>query len=561
MKVFEILHPDFNARLQEWSKWRLTYEGGRAFIDAYLQKLSKREDNDDFIIRKSMTYCPAFAKVGVNEIKDSIYQRMGDITRVGGSESYQEAVSGLNGGIDLEGSSMNYFMGCKILPELLTMQKVGIFVDMPDVIGENLLDKSRPYVYIYNCEKVRCWVDETACPNEYQAILLEDKTYNIDPESGFPIGYQRCFRKMWKENGVILTGFYNSEGKELEAIRELKINRIPFVVVEISESLLTDVADYQIALLNLASTDMNYQMNMNFSLYTEQYDARTDSPHLRPAGEASEANTAKMTEVQIGPTRGRRYPVGTDRPAFISPSGEPMSVSMAKQEQMKSDIRQLLKLAVSSLRGPKMASAESKKEDSRSLESGLSYIGMSLELAERKIAELWALYDGKGQIATINYPETYSLKSEEDRREESKSLNELMITVPSLTYQKAMAKRIASIMLGTKVSREDLQKINSEIDESKIINIDPITIQGDVEAGLVSTEFASEARGYPKGEAAKSADDHAERLARIAASQTEGLGIADGNHNPKRQGKNDKKASRDTTQDGKVSDKTRGDGK
>lgn len=580
MSIHTIMHPEFSARLLDWDKWRVTYEGGEAFIDKYLKTLSSRESSEDFIVRKAITYCPSFAKMGINEIRDSIYQRMSDIVRLDGTKSYQDAILGLNGGVDLEGASMNYFMGCKVLPELLTMGKIGIYVDMPPKQGPSIADNAtvRPYIYLYPCESIRSWCDDSADSNEHLAVLLEDNVYEIDPKTGFPKGTMTRLRHVWKEpDGGIYACFYNEKGDMidqngqplLEPIK-LGINRVPFVLAEISESLLTDVADYQIALLNLASTDMAYQMNLNFPLYTEQFDPKSDAPHLRKRGldgpgTAADAEKGKVEEIKIGVRRGRRYPVGMERPDFISPSAEPMRVSMEKQEQLKAEIRHLLKLSVSNLRGPKMASAESKREDDRSLETGLSYIGLALENAERKIGAYWSMYEGeKDKTPTINYPENYSLRSEEDRRNEAKELNDLMIRVPSKTYQKAIAKRMAKIMLGPKVTRQDSITIDSEIDAAVTMDIDAKTIQIDVETGLVSTELASQIRGYPKGEAEKSKQDHAERLARIAEAQSENQsdvsGIKDGQDKPRLNAQNQKKQSRDTTQDDTVSDKTRGDG-
>lgn len=577
MKIFEIIHPEFMSHMSEWTKWRLTYQSGSEFIDNYLKKWSARESDSEFTSRKAITYCPSFAKTGINEIRDSIYERMVDITRSGGTKSYREAIYGLKGGVDLTSSSMSYFMGCKILPELLTMGKVGIYVDMPPRNGESIADNrdNRPYIYMYPCESIRCWLDDGPTSNEFSAILLEDRYIDYDPETGFPRDLIKKYRRVWKDqDGLIRAVFYNDDSDQMlnqygEPITEpliLGIDKVPFVVLELSESLLTDVADYQIALLNLASTDMSYHISANFPIYTEQYNPRYDAPHLRPAGKdepgtAVDGATGKAQEIRVGYTKGRRYPTGSERPSYIHPSSEPVMASMAKQEQLKNEIRQLLKLSVSNLRGPKMASAESKKEDSRSLETGLSYIGLTLEAAERKISELWSAYEGSSDIATINYPETYSLRSEEDRLKEANELNDLMVRVPSITYQKAIAKRIARIMLGPKVSRETFLTIEKEIDSAIVLDNNPKNIQIDIETGLVSAELASKIRGYPPGEAEKASQDHANRLARISAAQTTGVsGVPDTQDRPKTNASNEKKSSRETTQDDVVADKTRGEG-
>jgi len=170
----------------------------------------------------------------------------------------------------------------------------------------------------------------------------------------------------------------------------------------------------------------------------------------------------------------------------------------------------------------KMASAESKGYDERSLESGLSYIGLELENGERKIAKFWAAYENvrNPQQATVNYPEKYTLRSEEDRRKDADQLEKLMPAIPSLTFRKEVSKQIVDLTLGVRVSRETLDKINQEIDKAKQIDTDWQAIASDVQNGLVSNDTASQARGYPTGEAEKAAKDHADRLKRIQEAQT-----------------------------------------
>jgi hypothetical protein len=571
MIISQLFHPDYIAATADWAKWRLTYTGGQAFVDMYLRKLSKREDDDDFADRKAVTYCPAFAKVGLNEIRDAIYQRTCAITREGGSKTFNDAIAGLSGGVDLEGSSMNYFMGCKILPELLAMSKVGIYVDMPPLIGESVAANSnlRPYVYMYPIEDIHCWInDESATNSDFSAVLLEDRSQVFDEVTGFPFDVETRYRFLKKdENGRVWASFYNAKGEPVDQFGrpdgipiQLNVTRIPFLVVEISESLLTDVADYQIALLNLASTDMSYALKANYPFYTEQRDVRTGSEHLKIVSEGQEQKTE---EVKVGVTRGRRYPKGLDRPGFIHPSPEPLRVSMEKQEQLKEEIRLLLKLTISNLKAPR-ASAESKQEDAGSLESGLSYIGLALEMAERKIAEFWAMYEGAKTVATVSYPENYSLRSEQDILKEVDSLEGIMSKIPSLTFQKSLAKRIASLVLGTKVARETMVTINSELDKAPAIVADPKVIAQDVETGLLGLDLASQIRGYPKDEVAKAKKDHAERLARIAISQSENpaaRGNPDLSGNPGQAAKDEKTESRDTTTDDTVTDKTRGEGR
>ena len=557
--IATLYHPVYELDQHNWMKWRLTYEGGDHFIHQYLEKYSAREDDKEFSIRRAYSYNPAFAAGAVNDVKNSIYSRMADIERSGGSISYQHAVKGLNGGVDNNGSSMNVFLGQKILPELLTMRKVGVYVDMPVYNGTTLADtyNKRPYLYYYRAEDIRSWVFNRN--GELISVLLREEIEEIDDVTGLPNGKIDRYRRMWiGKDGYVRVQFYDEGGQEVDYFNnvsvqgygvdvvnpsteiKLQIRKIPLIISEITKSLLQDISNYQIALLNLASGNLSYALKSNYPFYTEQFDPRADNPFTRPIGyedKVEEDGTALVAsksgnrEVETGVSKGRRYPLGVERPGFINPSSEPLKVSMELQLQMKEELRQLLALTLSTL-NPKFASAESKDRDQRGLESGLSYIGLELETLERKITELWSMYENN-KPATINYPKNYTLKTDAERRQEAKELDALKTTVPSIKGRKEIAKRIASTLLDDKVPFDEMQKIHSEIDNAKYLESDPVAIEKDVKNGLVSTETASTARGYDgEKEVVIAKEQHAERLALIAKSQSDGFGQDNKNGRP-----------------------------
>ena len=582
IEISDLTHPEYDIRYEDWLKWRLAYVGGRRFINTYTQKFSNREEDNDFNSRKTVTYCPSFAKSAINDVKNSIYQRFVDITRKGGTKSYQDAINGGKYGVDLLGSDLNSYIGRVVLPELLVMGRVGIYVDMPKIESlsngtvngqrtlkdDHILTNSgrivpdprnpskanligRPYLYIYPTEDIRSWYrDEAANPNEFSTLLLREYKYTFDPDTRLPIDTYTIYKHFYLEDGIVYVQHYNEDNEKINEFGEadsvaeplkLNITRIPFVVVELSESLMTDIADYQVALLNLASSDMAYSLKANFPFYVEQYEPRANSSYLK---QDQSNNGNQDRDITVGPTSGRAYPVGTEQPAFIHPSPEPLKASMAKQEQLKEEIRLILNLTISNLQ-PSVSSAESKGFDDRTLESGLSYIGLELQHAERQIGQIWSMYENNTNYPDIKYPEKYNLKSDEDRRKDCKELAELMPILPSKTYQKEVAKSIADIMLRSRASDKTLDQIDKEIDSADVIHVDPQTLSTDVEHGLVSLDTASKARGYPEGEVDKAKQDHIDRLSRIAIAQSEGAAaeLATKNSNPAKNG-NDNPAAR-----------------
>lgn len=584
--VADITHPYYDEKFRDWQKWRYTYEGGQRFIDNYLKRFSAREDRDLFQRRKSITYNPAFAKQAIDEIKNSIFQRLVDIRRVGGSDEYNAAITGEGGGVDMVGSSMNAFIGQKILPELLVMSRVGVFVDMPEISGLSVADAqgNRPYVYIYRAEDIRSWtLDETNNENEFTNILLRDYVYVYDDTTGLPSGLVSRFRRLWLEDGRVRVQFYNQVGsptditgsETLDSIIDLSIDRIPFIICKMSDSLLADVANYQIALLNLGSSDLMYSLMSNFPFYTEQFHPNADNLYTRKpsqgqGGQDNDGPVGKVEEIKTGISTGRRYPKGFDRPGFIHPSPEPLKASMEKQEQLKIEIRQLVALSVSNMAPQKQASADSKAADQSGLENGLAYIGLELENMERKIASYWAMYKKMSEAPSIYYPETYTIKSQAEINAEVDRLLKVLNIVPSQSYARAICRQIAELVLGRKVKSTDLGKIMEEINKSKAVSADPLILLQSVTAGICSLDLAAELFGYPQGTTDDAADDHADRLERISAVQTPdnemvngaARGVPELGTDPGGgSGKSEKQASTDTTQDPVVKKKQRGKGK
>lgn len=578
--------PNYLSSYAEWERWRMTFEGGPSYRQTYLKMFSKREDTTEFRERLEITPIPTFAKAAIGDVRNSIFQRMVDIVRKGGSDAYHTAVAGLDMGVDRRGSSMNAFVGRKVLEELLVMGKVGVFVDAPSLSGKTLADVGthRPYLYVYQMEKILSY----ACTSqedqsEFSALLLEDTVTTYNSENRLPSEEVKRYRHLWiGENGKVNIQFYDTDENPIDRDGnpsgpvELNLTRIPFVLLDIGDSMLKDICEYQIALLNLVSSDVNYALKANFTFYVEQKDKRGLGAHLKGAGTDQDGTStvggqgSYDKEHKTGVSQGRYYPMGAEAPSFINPSSEPLKASMALQEKLEQDIRRLINLAIQSL-GSRQ-SAESKGMDNAGLEAGLSFIGLILESAERQIAEHWAAYEetniSSRQIPTIKYPDRYSLKNDGDRITEAKKLSELITDTPSNKARKELWKSLVEKLLGGKVGPDVISTIYDEIDKADYTTANPKVIIDSNEAGLVGDQLASIALGFPEKEYLKARDDHMERILRLAARQ----GTVETPDDPAARGVNDldddpnsgsaeKAASRDNTLKDTTIDRTRGEGK
>lgn len=528
-------HPKYTENQDAWELYRAVFEGGKEFITNYLRKL-KDEDDTDFSERTEMTYNPAFAKEGVIEVINSIYQRLNEVRRSDGDDMYHKVVQGALGGIDLQGSTMNYYMGVNVLNELAFMGRVGIYVDSFDnVEGTSVAEKGdkHPYIYTYAAEDIYNWVYNDLNPSQLDAVLLRDYIY-VKDESGLPKELQERFRLVKREKETITVQFYDASGKEtgIDGTSEnsgaitLNIPEIPFVMPELSHSLLKDVAQYQVTLLNIESSDVWYILRSNIPYYVEKYADNDVSRLLKRAEEIDNpqgTDLERSAKVKIGTSWGRKIPQGVDFPQFVSPPSEPLEASMRKQEKIKEDIRMLLALSLSNMK-TKSASAESKALDVEGMEAGLSYIGMELEATENSIARIWSAYEGSQKPATVKYPEKWDLKTDSDRRNEAKEIDAIKDKLPSPLARRLMLVDEARILLEHKTSPENMSAIIEEILNSDGFTSDIDQLSEDLKQGLVSTATASKLRGYKPQEVEQAKQDQAERLKRIQVAQTKGDG-------------------------------------
>jgi len=535
-------HPEHLMNLPDWSLWRNIWEGGDWFIRSYLQKWSARESQADFEQRKCITPVPGFAKAALVDIKNAVFHRMGDIIRRNGSPAYTAAMQGMRGGVDRRGDSMNHFIGTQVLEDMLIMGKAGVYVDNISPSGPTLADAqgASPYLYMYKVEDILSW--RCSLPeddSDFDAVLLRDWCIDFDSSFGsvaLPKGQFERFRLVWRDpdDGFVRYQFYDADGQPIhpdgtpggQPVR-LELKRIPFVLFDIGDSLLKDIANHQIALLNLVSSDVSYALKANFPFYTEQVDQRAVGSHLKSDIMEDGTSTtggqgAADSEIKVGAIDGRTYAMNADRPDFIHPSSEPLVASMKLQVKLEDDIRKLVNLAVVSL-GNSRASGEARSIDNQGLEAGLAFIGLVLERGERRIADHWSAYEGNDGRDTVivKYPETYSIKSTSDRIEEADKLTNLMFSIPGNTVKKELAKDAVASLLGGRVGPDKMAKINKEIDEAKYSTSSPDVIKLAKEEGLASDITLSDALGFDgKTEIPKANLDHAKRIERISEAQS-----------------------------------------
>jgi len=171
-------------------------------------------------------------------------------------------------------------------------------------------------------------------------------------------------------------------------------------------------------------------------------------------------------------------------------------------------------------------------------------------------------------VATVKYPERYSLKSDSDRIKEAQDLEKLMAKVPGRKVKRELAKGVVQALLGGKISVDELEEINREIDTAHYTTSDPDVIIQAVVNGACGQKTPSIALGFDDDEYLEARKDHAERVKRIAEAQgavkggsdPAARGVDDLSADPNA-GKEEKAASRNTDLRDTTAPRVRGKGR
>lgn len=524
--IINTRHPDYLTQSADWQFWRDTFNGGSDYRTRYLKHFPKRETREDFILRTELTPIPTFAKAAILDLRNSIYQRLVDVTRSGGSNAYQSAVLGNKGGVDGNGTSMNAFMGKDVLTELLIMGKCGVYVDgNPDSPLTLAVSPKPPKVLYYPIEDVLSYtIDPSGDQGRFKAVLLREYYHHYTqalPGIELPDGVAVMrYRLSWKDDaGRVWVKLMDADGVDIGDPILTGLPEVPFVLADIGDSLLKDVASYQQALLNLVSNDVDYALRSNSPFLTVQEDTNAAGAHLK-----QQASSHKSTdkEESLGSGKGRYYGKDLERPDFISPPTDPLLASMKLQERLEDGIRSLINLAVTNKQGSRTESAEAKKLSSEGLDAGLSFIGLVLQQTEQLVAYYWALTENtkKPNIPVVGYPKRYVLKTDSERVEEADKLIELSKKVPGKSLKRQVAKMIVSSLLGGRESKDTIDAAIREIETADYTSSDPEVVFEAHRLGLVDDKTASVSLGYDEKLIEQAKKDRTERAVAILQAQT-----------------------------------------
>lgn len=509
--MIDITYSGYKQNSEWWTRWRDAFDAGIRFRDLYLVPFSLRETPEDFLTRKKITPTEPHAKYALLEQRDAIAQHLHEVERTG-PEEYRYAMSR---NCDGSGLSFNAYLSRYIIPELLVIGQCGVIIDRDAVQIVTKADEANaPYIYLVRAEDKLSYTTDNK--GKYTKLLIRRHVVTQDEIYGLISGTKSEQVLFEKLDSTIKVTINPGEANKKEL--ELALDEIPYVEAKLSDSPMKDICEYQIALLNIISSDVSYGISSNFPFYVEQ----GKGTRIYGSGKSEDAEQ-KGSDTASGVSHGRYYQ--GERPSFINPSSEPLRASIDLRNDLKTSIRQILQLTLSRLK-PTRASGESKNSDTSEKETGLAAITVELQCFENKIADIFCDYLGTDDEAHVKYPDSYQAPSVQDRVDEIDLLTSVATSSTSASLRKACACRIAKIALGP--SHPELTEIEEEIEKLDLPVIDIDNIKTLHEAGLIDTVTGTVLAGFTPEIAVKAAKDHEARLTRIAIAQSQGAAASRG---------------------------------
>ena len=555
--IIDLRSPGFVRDIAYWQTWREAVAADADYVEAQLIR-QPGESLKEFKNRKACTPHPAYIGATLREILVNIYTHMDSVIRTGGANSFQAAIHGRGNGVDGAGTSLNYFMVMLVLRELLMMRRVGVFVDRhplpPGATRQDAADNP-PYMYVYTAEQILAWAlrpghmvpDEILLRREVP-VYLENTQLVTTMTTEYVHGY------MSREPSEVIFDIYNQTGEQTARYTQT-FPTLPFVLLEIPESIVAPVLGHQAALLNLGSSNIAFAMASNLAVYTEQTDMAWLMAQLRQAeltqndldsADSTDSNANVASQVKVGLNYGRRYAQHTDRPEFIVPDNENLERTQKLYTLLREDIRQLMLLTVESLTSRGQLTATSLIQSQAAVSNGLTALAGILERVEVQLSRMWSDYEDEPHTFAVKYPREFHVLTPADRNAQVAALNDQRKLVPSRTFQELVTLRIAQMVLGPQIAAEEKTEIQTQISQAPILTSDPDVLNQLVDAGTCPREYAAQALTLPTDAAEKANTEHADRLARIAAAQSDAAGASTARGNS--DGADDSKLEKQTSQ-------------
>ncbi len=507
-RVLEAKHPSYDAGY--WRVCRALYAGGRKlFTDrGVMQTLfpPHRNEPDDVHaerVRRAfyINYPGEILDFIVSGLKTHPIEVMSETEADPYYEEFFEDVSAPDG----KRQTFNQLLAHQILTALIT-RRAWTLIDFPrlaelevtpeTVAEEEALGASAAYAISVDPEAVFDWEEDGSgeliwanicimtSPRRsiHTARIMVTKTYTVWNRAGwerYQITYPR--RKPPKPDAIV----------PLVGAGVHTFGKVPLLRLELTDGLWA-----MNKLCDIAKEHFNKRSALAWaeykSLFQERHEFLGDQDPMKPGPAIAEDENRAQNQVHgIGWTQ-QRY--AGDRVEFIGPDSAPFAHALNSCHELRDEMHRvtyLMALAVDVGSAALRQSGDSKRENRAA--HGVVLAGLGEILRDHAFDVTQTITTGRGDAFewTASGASKFDTQSLTDQIEDAERLEN--VPIPSPTFQQRHKYMLARSKLGDEASEEDLEKIESELEE--FYTAEEIQMQG---GDLVSIEGEGEGEGERK---------------------------------------------------------------
>lgn len=437
-------HKDYTASLDEWRFHLASYFGGRIYKEGDYLLAHPFESAANYRRRREISYYYNYCGPIVDIFVSHIFRK--EAVRDYGSLAGDTLFEGFLRDADFDGNSLRHFMR-DAARYAAVYGRVSVIVDKPSSDATTLLNAMdggiRPYVTLVTPENLLDW-SYVRLANGREAL---DMVKIREAEGAYRIWTRESW-ELWraiKGGGVELVDAGLHELGEVPLVN-LYNKRTGVRMQGLSD--IRDIADINKNIYYLCSDAKEIIENTAFPMLAMPY-GRNDA--------ADEREVGPHNIIQFDPSEPNA------RPYWLEP---PHSSLTEIREWVRQDIAEIYRMArMGGVRTTEdFAAARSGVAidlEFQQLYAALSEKADNLELAETRILELWARWEGTVFDGTIDYPDDFSVRDLD--RELKNAFDALGSKVGSPTLRKELEKKIAAALL-PKADTGVMTRIAAEID-------------------------------------------------------------------------------------------------
>jgi len=421
--VIDTRHPEWEEFSALWKKYRLAYLANEEYYTSTVDKFSTKESDEQWRGRIKKAYNALPCKNYVSKMQNMTWRKRYDYEYSADDAFVNELVQN---DVDGKGSSLFNYHVNSLLKWVPTYGRVWIYTAMHSFTGMITLEEQmeqglNPYLITVSPENVVNWKYKENSQSEFDALLMKTVDEKIN-QWGF-CDYKKVYM-LYRPDGITK---YDDEGNKLVEYGNT-IGKVPFSLIDIGESFLSDIVRIACAAVNLASGNYNFLEKSNFPLLTQKGQEKLEG-----------------------------FDAGAQKGVFLGPDGElkyteyptgSLDFNAATMEKLQELADRAASQKYESIATHVRQSGESQKENFKDVDAALSWINHTISEGLGQAIEFMGDYLGKpGVELSYSPPVTYLNESADEMVLRAQNILDIAADAKSTEMKAALSRNAYSPLL------------------------------------------------------------------------------------------------------------------